>query len=358
MIILNRRQLTEALRNDWNDHVEDPGKRCEDSIIYRYFENTRNLAARRIPLEETDKYIKGIDRKQICGKYGNYTIRKACEYRRDEIGEEAYRSVCDDIRGTDRTLLRRLVTNFFRNETVTATRKRDDEKPGYIDILDLARYYRDMTDADGEAAACAGEADKDPEYVTKCEELYEEMKKRETMAAACLPLMIDRKSGAGVFIFGSDYFPSEIEVNRNCYPGVLYWGEVGDIDFVDPPESSVPEDSIYTENLQFSVEMYPKVFPTVTDAFGYWNRITSGEVYSEESPLYVFRSGNVGFPMERSERYREFEPYFEDEWEQKEPSRTQKAIMDQKRDDEDRGIAQMHNRDAAKEKIRERIKSV
>ena len=358
MIILNRRQLTEALRDDWKDHVEDPGKKCEDSIIFRYFENTRNLAARRIPFEDIDKYVKGIEKERIRRQYGSYTLRKACEYRRGELGEEAYQSVCDEIKGTDRTLLRGLITDFFRNESVAETRKRGEEKPGYIDILDLARYYREMTDADGEPAARAADAENDPEYITKCEELYEEMKKRKNLAGACLPLLIDRKSGAGVFILGREYFSDEIATNRHCYPCVLAWGEYGadDICFYDDPQNA-SEDDIYAEKLTpFPVSMYPKVFSTVADAFGYFSRITTGEDYSEDSPFYAFRSNNVGFPMEHSERYREFELYFEEELKPAKPTPRQKSVMDRNREKEAVGIQQMLREEQAAKEMQDRIR--
>ena len=136
--------------------------------------------------------------------------------------------------------------NSLNSRPGSGGRKRRNDEPLDMMIRFLQENYK-RADDNGckEMQGAGGVTDKleDKEYVKDCEELYKYINGMdlESGSYVFVPLAIDRDTGLGLYMIGSEYlFGDDKKKKDNCYYCIMrfddpdsFFGAIGDIDYAD-----------------------------------------------------------------------------------------------------------------------------
>ena len=359
MKITNKLDLVIGLWDDWENHKEDRKK----SLIYRYFEDKKNMAASKLNPGDIKEFLNADEgrRKELNKKYGKYVLLKGSGYlfKAGMISERDYREVRELINETEEKVLKGLVGDYFRNEGKKSEKAADNDDrkaervsyfekkdASYIDLIELENFFLENSGHEKEngngqsSSGIAGNmnsGDEDePLYIKECESLYAKMNKNVRYEECLVPLKMDIRTGTMVMIMGRKCFYMGELLERICYPVVLEWYEsqpplMDDEDYyrlirineINAPQRMLksgtpnnPREEIKrgqwkewnNENIfgsghtYFNLGMLPAVFESISDAFMYFSKR-----FSEEDVTFFPDNNSQPLPEGAPRR---FEKYF------------------------------------------------
>lgn len=233
-IVLNKEEMYKLI---WLDYFDRPKSERTECFIYRFLKKNKTRRCQRLSSD-----IRALTDYGRQKRYDKYTLLKSSRlaYKNNVSDREHYIGVLSDITGGDissltgktddeldsisvsqeEKLLSGCITDFFQNSgyrfkkkdaaedtegdydkvEVKYTKKQD----GYINDLDMwADFYLYEKDKGNTVSGTLDSPAMNDEYIEKCENLYAGLVDEE-QADVFVPLCFDVRSGAGIYIIGSE----------------------------------------------------------------------------------------------------------------------------------------------------------
>ncbi|MBQ8780699.1 MAG: hypothetical protein IJZ72_03375 [Oscillospiraceae bacterium] len=341
-MIRNKEDFYQAL---WEDYISFEEKDRDKSFIYGYLKKKKDYRAEVIGQDREALYQYSKQKKRdkytmLKGAYiaftenGIITEQEYTEIFKELIGKPdkasgklavpaKYENLSgrNDIDNAEKMFERRFlmgcVSDFFYNlgyrtnknaehgQSVKVANKHIKED-GYNDEFDMLYHFSRYKDEDIQESVNAGFGTLDEEYIEKCERLYKVMIK-DRRKDGFVPLYIDSRTGAGIYIIGCNRFHEESygysyrKKDDVCFVCVINFLM---LDFIDP------ECGVDKIPLEMNVE---KLFRSVKKAFDYFiGFISENESYKnypyendDELPQKIDEEFNLFFISKTANAERE-----------------------------------------------------
>lgn len=295
----------------WSDHANRSDKDKINSFVYLYFKKNKDIRAEiigrsRETVDEysrqkrRDKYILLKSAYLAVVRYNVMTIQGYSAILKTLLGVKLpakYESLCtrEELDKAEEMFERRFlmgcVNDYFYNLGYRSGRKdeygqsvrcqnRQLKEDGYNDELEMLYEFKKFIGKTEHINTQIHTENTDEEYIAKCTELYDTLI-REKREDAFVPLYVDRSTGAGIYIIGSNRFGEDTfcflqrKDTDICYVCIIYFYQAEAISRI----INLPED-------EMSISMWVKDrYLSVSKAFDEFAKLVSEKELYENYPF-------------------------------------------------------------------------
>lgn len=307
-MIKDKTEFYDAL---WNDYINRSERDRINSFIYCYFKKNKDIRAETIgrsresvndysQKKRRDKYILLKSAYLAVVRYNVMTMQDYSDILKSLMGTKLpakYESLSERTKLDraeemfERRFLMGCVNDYFYNLGYRSGRKdeygqsvrcpnRQLKEDGYNDELEMLYEFIKFSGRTEHIHTQIHTGNADEEYIAKCTKLYDILI-REKRKDAFVPLYVDRSTGAGIYIIGSNRFDKETfcflqkKDTEICYVCIIYFYEAEAISRI----LNLPEDEI-------SISMWVKKrYLSVRKAFDEFAKLVSEKELYENYPF-------------------------------------------------------------------------
>lgn len=306
-MIKDKTEFYDAL---WNDYFNRSEKDRTNSFICCYIKKNKDARAETIGRSKAsvieysyrkrrDKYILLKSAYLAVVRYDVMTVQEYSDILKSLLGAKLPAKYMDLSKRDDldkaetmfeRRFLMGCVNDYFYNLGYRSGRKdeygqdiicpnRQLKEDGYNDELEMLYEFNIFSERTEIMPTTVHYGEPDDEYIGKCTELYDAMI-RENRTDAFVPLHVDRRTGAGIYIIGSGKFDDKTmgflqkKDTDICYVCIIYFDMLESI----TRTLNMPMDEV-------SISMFvKKTYRSVKKAFDDFSKLVSEQILYEQYP--------------------------------------------------------------------------